>query len=172
MMRRTLISSMLVICLAGPVLAQQGPAVSEQDARKAADMMAKKFETAYNAGDAAGIVNLFADDGVYMTPVGTAMTDRKAMESAVAGRMKAGWTNETVKVTSAHVAGDSVWFYGEYAIMGTGQNSEKQIGGRYAEVLTRVGPEWRISMLIGNLKPQQDITGMTTTSATGTTPPK
>jgi len=118
MMRRTLISSMLVICLAGPVLAQQGPAMSEQDARKAADMMAKKFETAYNAGDAAGIANLFADDGVYMTPVGTAMTDRKAMESAVAGRMKAGWTNETVKVTSAHAAGDSVWFYGEYAIMG------------------------------------------------------
>jgi hypothetical protein len=46
MMRRTLITSMLVICLAGPVLAQQGPAISEQDAQKAADTISKKFETA------------------------------------------------------------------------------------------------------------------------------
>ncbi len=63
MMRRTLVPSMLVICLAAPVLAQQGPVVSEQDARQAADTISRKFETAYNAEDAAGIASLFADGG-------------------------------------------------------------------------------------------------------------
>lgn len=76
MRRRTLIPSMVVICLAGPALAQQGPAVSEQDAQQAADTISKKFETAYNAGDGAGIASLFAEGGTYLTPGGTALTDR------------------------------------------------------------------------------------------------
>lgn len=163
-MRLTLMSSILVVYLAAPVFAQQGP-VSEQDARQAADSMAKKFETAYNAADAAGIANLFADGGTYLTPGGTVLTDRQAMERAVAGRIKAGWTKETVTVTGAHASGDSVWFIGEYALMGTGLNNGKQIAGHYAEVLTRAGPEWRISMLIGNLTPSQDVTGMAGTAA-------
>ncbi len=171
MMRRTLIPSMLAICLAGPVLAQ-GPAVSEQDAQQAANTISKKFETAYNAGDAAGIASLFADGGTYLTPGGTVLSDRQAMATAIAGRIKAGWTNETVKVTAAHAAGDAVWAIGEYAIMGTGQNSGKQISGHFAEVLTRSGPEWRFSMLMANLTPSQDITGMAAPSVTGTTPPK
>lgn len=170
---RTLTPSLVFICLAaGPVLAQQSPVVSEQDARQAADSMAKKFATAYNAGDAAGIANLFADGAIYLTPGGTVLSDRSAMEKAVAGRIKAGWTNETVKVTAAHAAGDSVWLIGEYAIMGTGQNSGKQIGGHFAEVLTRAGADWRISMLIGNLTPSQDITGMATSSAQAGASPK
>jgi hypothetical protein len=36
----------------------------------------------------------------------------------------------------------------------------KQIGGNFATVLTREGPQWRIAMLIGNLKPVRDVTGM------------
>ena len=172
MMRRTLISSMLAICLAGPVLAQQGSTVSEQDAQQAANTISKKFETAYNAGDAAGIASLFADGGIYLTPGGTVLSDRQAMEKALAGRMKAGWTKETVQVTGAHAVGDAVWAIGEYSITGTGQNSGKQIGGHFAQVLTRSGTEWRFSMLMAGLTPSQDITGMVAPSATGTTPPK
>ncbi len=171
-MRRTLIPSMLVLCFAGPVLAQQEPAVSEQDAQQAANTISKKFETAYNAGDAAGIASLFADGGTYLTPGGTVLSNRQAMEKALAGRMKAGWTQETVKVTGAHAAGDAVWAIGEYSIMGTGQNSGKQISGHFAQVLTRSGPEWRFIMLMANLTPSQDITGMAAPSATGITPPK
>lgn len=165
MMRRTLIPSVLAICLAGPVLAQQGPAVSEQEDQQAANTISKNFETAYNAGDGAGIASLFADGGTYLTPGGKVLSDRQAMEKAIAGRIKAGWTNETVKVTAAHAAGDAVWAIGEYAIMGTGQNSGKQIGGHFAEVLMRSRPEWRFIMLMANLTPSQDVTGMAPTAA-------
>lgn len=172
MMLRALMPSAFVICLAtGPVLAE-GPTVSEQDARQAADSSAKKYETNYNEGNAAGIANLFADGGIYLTPGGTALTSRQEMEKAVAGRIKAGWTKETVRVTEAHAAGDSVWFVGEYSIAGTGQASGKQIGGYFAEVLTRNGSDWRIRMLIGNLKPTQDVTGMAAATAPSAAPPK
>jgi len=172
MMLRALMPSAFAVCLAtGPVLAES-PTVSEQDARQAADSLAKKFEMNYNEGNAAGIANLFSEGGIYLTPGGTALTSRNDMEKAVAGRMKAGWTKETVRVTEAHAAGDSVWVVGEYLIAGTGQASGKEIGGHYAEVLTPSGKDWRIRMLIGNLKPTQDVTGMATATTSGAASPK
>ncbi len=84
--------------------------------------------------------------------------------------MKAGWTKETVTVTQAHAVGDAVWDTGEYSIIGTGENNGKEISGHYAAVLTQSGNEWRIAMLIGNLNPARDVTGMaaaTTASKSG-----
>ena len=160
MIRNTPIAPILVLCATGAALAQQNAAVSEQAAHEAADTIAKQFAAAYNAGNPAGIATLFAQGGIYLTPGGTALTDRQEIEKAIAGRMKTGWTKEAVTVTEAHPAGNEVWSIGQYAIAGTGQNSGKQIGGYYVDVLTREGSDWRFRMLIANLKPTQDVTGM------------
>jgi uncharacterized protein (TIGR02246 family) len=158
-------TALAALCASGPVLAQQGGTVSEQTAREAADSVTRQFVSAYNAGNPSGIAALFAKDTVYLTPAGTILTDPQQIEKAIAGRIKAGWTQETVKVIAAHPAGDAVWAIGEYAIAGTGANSGKQIGGNYAAVLTREGSQWRFAMLIGNLKPARDVTGMGTATA-------
>jgi ketosteroid isomerase-like protein len=155
-----------------PVLAQQGSNLSEQDAHQAAAIHAKKFESAYNAGDGAGIAKLFTKGGVYLIPGGTVLSDPQTIEKAVEGRIKAGWTKETVTVTEAHVAGDAVWATGEYSLEGTGQSSGKPIGGHYAVILVRDGGEWHSPMLIGNLTPTQDVTGMAATSGSSAAPPK
>jgi ketosteroid isomerase-like protein len=147
-------------CASGPVLAQQGGAMSEQAVLAAADSMTRRFVSAYNAGNPSGIAALFATGGVYLTPAGTILTNPQRIEKAIASRIKAGWTKETVRVIAARSAGDAVWDFGEYAIVGTGANSGKQIGGNFAAVLTREGSQWRIAMLIGNLKPVRDVTGM------------
>jgi hypothetical protein len=55
---------------------------------------------------------------------------------SIADRMKLGWTKETVKVTDAHPVGDAVWAIGEYTLIGSGQNSGKQTGGPWVQVLT------------------------------------
>ncbi|HJS86631.1 MAG TPA: nuclear transport factor 2 family protein [Acetobacteraceae bacterium] len=152
MLRRVFLALVLAaLCTPGPAFAEFGPAVSEQAAREAADTVARRFESAYNAGNPAAIASLFAKDGVYLTPGGTILTNRQAIEQAIARRMKAGWTRVSLTVFNAHPAGDAVWAIGEYTIAGTAQNSGKEIGGYYAEVLTREGPEWRLSMWIGNL---------------------
>ncbi|HET6308945.1 MAG TPA: nuclear transport factor 2 family protein [Rhodopila sp.] len=148
------------LCASGPVLADEGGMVSEQAAREAADAAAKQFESAYNAGNAAGIAALFAKDGVYLTPVGTMLSDPQDIQKAIGGRMKAGWTKEVVKVVDAHPAGEGVWAIGQYSITGTGASSGKEIGGYYAVVMRREGSDWRYQLLIGNLKPEHDVSGM------------
>jgi ketosteroid isomerase-like protein len=145
----------------GPACAQMS-AASDQEAWQIAEVMAKRFETAYNTGDVAAISNLFVDNAYYFTPGGTVLYgwDRQAIQRAIAARIRAGWTKEVVKVTEAHSAGEAVWVTGEYGISGTGQNEGKQITGYFAQVITRSGGEWRFRLVIANLKPSQDITGM------------
>jgi len=140
----------------------QSSAASDHEAWQVAEVMAKKFETAYNAGDLASIANLFIDNAYYFTPGGTVLYgwDRQAIQRAIAARIRAGWTKEVVKVTEAHSAGEAVWVTGEYSISGTGENEGKQITGYFAQVITRSGGEWRLRLVIANLKPSQDITGM------------
>jgi ketosteroid isomerase-like protein len=149
-------TAVAILCAADAPRAQ----TTDKAALEALEATAARFQSAYNAGNPAGIAALFAKGGVYLTPAGTLLTDPQAMEKAVDGRIKAGWTKETVKATAAHAAGDQVWGYGEYTLAGTGANEGKQIGGGYAMVLSRDSGDWRINMLIGNLKPTQDVTGM------------
>jgi uncharacterized protein (TIGR02246 family) len=164
--RRALAASALAaLCVAGPARAQQAPAVSEQAAREAAEAVIQRFAAEYNSGNAAGVAALFAQRGVLLTAGGTMVTGRQDIERAFAGRLKAGWTKETIKVAEAHPAGEAIWAIGDYAIAGTGPNSGRQIGGYFAEVLEREGAEWRFRMLIGNLRPAQDVTGMAAASS-------
>lgn len=161
-MRNALITGALaVLCIiVGPARAQQaGSAMSEQAAHDAAEALGRQFVTDYNAGQAGRLAGLFAEDAHYYTPNGATFRGRREIENALAGRIKAGWTNETVKVLEAHPAGDAVWAVGEYAIAGTGPNSGKRIEGKFAEVLAKEGPDWRFRMLIANIRPDEDVTG-------------
>src|SRR5436305_2054030 len=85
-----------------------------QDAMKTAEEIAAKWVAAYNAGDAAAVAALFTQDGVFNAPSGTVLKGRDAIEKAVAGRMKVGWTRETVTTTNAGAAGTGIWAAGEY----------------------------------------------------------
>ncbi|HEY1411350.1 MAG TPA: nuclear transport factor 2 family protein [Rhodopila sp.] len=164
-MARILMSSLLLIGLTGPIFAQQAHALSEQEAQAAAEAMNKRFVAAYNGGDAAALAGLFAEGALYLTPGGTVLSDRTSIEKAIAGRIKAGWTEETVNAMEAHAAGDAVWTVGQYSLTGSGESKGKQIGGHYAEILTRDQNAWHIRMLIGNLTPSQDVTGMAASMA-------
>lgn len=141
-----------------PVMAQQ--AISEADAKQAATQVSQAFADAYNAARPADIAALFLPNGVYLTPGGTKLTDHQEMTAALAGRIKAGWTKETIKVLEAHPEGNDVWAIVSYEIQGTGAIAGKQIGGYAAQLLTHDGSNWRLKMLAGNLKPVQDVTGM------------
>jgi hypothetical protein len=72
-----------------------------QDAKKTADDFATKWVTAYDAGDAAALAALFTQDGVFNAPSGAVVKGRDAIEKALAGRIKAGWTKETITTTDA-----------------------------------------------------------------------
>ena len=155
MVRRSFIP-LIVLALgiaATPAFPQQSPAISQPDARQVADTIENQWMTNYNAGNAAGIGRMFAADGTYATAAGSVLSGPQAIEKALAARIKLGWTKVTTTVSEAHTAGNAVWIFGEYSIVGSGQNSGKQISGRYVKVLTQDGADWRIRMLISNLTP-------------------
>lgn len=158
--RLSALTALAVLFASGPSLAQQSGAASERVALEAGNIMARKFERAYNSGDAVQVAALFLKGGVYLTPAGTMLSDPEAVAIAIGGRMKAGWTQEMVTPRDSHPVGDSVWSIGEYALVGTGQNSGKQISGYYAAVLERDGADWKFRVLAANLKQAQDVTGM------------
>jgi uncharacterized protein (TIGR02246 family) len=157
MIIRTLVASALV-CVAGPVLAQT---ISESDAKQVATQVTQAWATAYNADKPADIAALFTADGVFLTGAGTKLTDHAAITAALDGRIKAGWTDETINVIEARPEGSDVLGIVAYEIKGTGAVAGRQIGGYALQVMTRDG---HIKALGASLKPVQDITGMSASS--------
>ncbi len=124
-----------------------------QDAKKTADDFASKWVTVYDAGDSAALAALFTLDGVFNAPSGAVLKGRDAIEKALAGRIKAGWTKETVTTTDAGLAGSAVWAAGEYGLVGSGEQAGKQSGGHFGWVLVHDGDAWRVAMLTANVTP-------------------
>jgi uncharacterized protein (TIGR02246 family) len=124
-----------------------------QDALQTATDIGNKWAAAYDAGDAAALAAMFTQDGVFNPPPGTTLKGREAIEKAFAGRMKAGWTKETVNTTQAGGSGNMVWATGEYMLHGSGESAGKQTGGRFGWVFVREGDAWRIVMLTATAAP-------------------
>ena len=135
------------------VLIISASAAYAQDARKTADDFAAKWVAAYDAGDAAALAGMFTQDGVFNAPSGAVVKGREAIEKALAGRMKAGWTKEAVTTNDAGAAGNAVWAAGDYALFGSGEVAGKQTGGRFGWVIVRDGDAWHAAMLTANVSP-------------------
>src|ERR1700686_4366569 len=124
-----------------------------QDAKKTADDFAAKWVAAYDAGDSKGLAGLFTAEGVFNAPSGAVVKGREAIEKALAGRMKAGWTKETVTTNDAGAAGNAIWAAGDYALFGSGEVAGKQTGGHFGWVIVRDGDAWHVAMLTANVTP-------------------
>ena len=135
------------------VLSTSSLTASAQDAKKTADDVAAKWVSAYDAGDAAALAALFTPDGVFNAPSGAVVKGRDAIEKALAGRIKAGWTKETVTTTDAGMAGTAVLAAGEYGSVGSGEQAGKQSSGHFGWVLVPDGNAWRAAMLTANVTP-------------------
>src|SRR6202049_1353275 len=129
-----------------------------QDAKKTADDFAAKWVAAYDAGDAAALAGLFTQDGVFNAPSGAVVKGREAIEKALAGRMKAGWTKETVTTNDAGAAGNAVWAGGGFALIGSGEVAGKQTGGHFGWVIVRDGDAWHVGRVLGHVLPPRSHT--------------
>ena len=128
------------------------PAYAE-DAKTTADDFARRWVAAYDAGDAAALAALFTADGVFNAASGAVVRGREAIEKALAGRIKAGWTKETVTTSDAGAAGSAVWAAGDYALQGSGEVAGKESGGHFGWVLVNDGGAWHVVMLTANVTP-------------------
>jgi uncharacterized protein (TIGR02246 family) len=139
--------------LALVVLIVSASPAGAQDAKKTADDFGAKWVAAYDAGDAKALAGLFTAEGVFNAPSGAVVKGREAIEKALAGRMKAGWTKETVTTNDAGAAGNAIWAAGDYALFGSGEVAGKQTGGHFGWVIVRDGDAWHVAMLTANVIP-------------------
>ena len=138
----------VTVLMAGLVVPTQA-----QDASKAGEDIGMKWVAAYDAGDAAAIATLFTTDGVLIPATGVILKGREAIKNALAGRMKAGWTKETVNAIEGGAAGNAGWAVGDYALIGSGENEGKQLGGKFGETLVHDSDGWHFMMLVANSIP-------------------
>jgi uncharacterized protein (TIGR02246 family) len=117
-----------------------------QEASNAAQDLSQKWVTAYDAGDAAAVAKLFTPDGVFVPATGSVLKGREAIEKAIAGRMKAGWTKETVNVIDGGAVGNGAWAIADYALIGSSQNE----AGKSGQVLVHDSDGWHFALVIAN----------------------
>jgi uncharacterized protein (TIGR02246 family) len=126
-------------------------ACAPRAADTAADVATLKAEAPtwfklYNAGDAAGVAALYAEDGMVLAPGAPAAVGRAAIQSFlasdIAASKAAGLTNTGSEVTDVGVAGDMAWITGTYVVTdASGATVDK---GKYVTIYRRVSGKWPI----------------------------
>jgi ketosteroid isomerase-like protein len=150
----------LAISFAVPVFAQQKDAAASQ----IDEQIVKKFDEAFNNGDAAAVAALYTEDAVQVTPQGPVF-GREAIEKLFAGMFQQGhYSNHLNKDDegSPHMigtAGNEVWRTGEWSFTLQGESGGPiQLKGYWGAINVREGDTWKIRMLTFNVTPQAAAT--------------
>jgi len=137
---------------------------------KHSDAFAKKFDEAFDNGDAAALASLFTDDAVFVTPGGM-MYGREAIEKYWVETFQQGhFSNHLNKADqySPHLigtTGNEVWRTGEWSFTVQGKSGDPiKLKGYWSAINVREGDTWKIQMLTFNVSPPPAATPSATTS--------
>ena len=110
--------------------------------------LAAEFETAVNAGDAAKVAAMYADDAVLMAPNEPMVKGRSAIEATFKKMMKQEG-KVTLKLTPFHseIAGERAHEAGTVTLKLPGGQT---VNEKYLVIYKRVGNEWKIAYDIWN----------------------
>jgi len=145
----------LAIGFAVPTFAQQkDTAASQID-----EQIVKKFDEAFNNGDAAAVAALYTEDAVQVTPQGP-LFGREAIEKLFTGMFQQGHYSDHLNKDdqgSPHMigtAGDEVWRTGEWSFTVQGKSGDPiKLKGYWSAINVREGDTWKIKMLTFNMTP-------------------
>jgi ketosteroid isomerase-like protein len=145
----------LAMSLAVPAFTQQKDTIDSQ----IDEQITKKFDEAFNNGDAAALAALYTEDAVQVTPQGPVF-GREAIQKLFAGVFQQGhYSNHLNKDDqgSPHMigtAGNEVWRTGEWSFTFQGKSGGPiQLKGYFGAVNVREGETWKIRMLTFNVTP-------------------
>jgi ketosteroid isomerase-like protein len=163
----------LVLALAGAAISFLLPALAQQKDTVAShidEQIVKKFDEAFNNGDAAAVAALYTEDAVQVTPQGPVF-GREAIEKLFTGMFQQGhFSNHLNKDDqgSPHMigtAGNEVWRTGEWSFTLQGKSGGPlQLKGYWGAVNVREGDTWKIRMLTFNVSPPPAATSLLTAS--------
>ena len=126
-------------------------AQGQADAESAFRAGTTEWADAYNAGEPARIVALYADDGVVMPPGAPAVSGRAALQSYfekdIASSREAG-AKLTITSDATATSGNLGWQSGTYQVLGAG--GENIDTGKFLAVWERRNGDWRMIQDIWN----------------------
>ena len=120
----------------------------------------KKYDEAFNKNDAAGVVALFTEDIVFVTPTGS-IYGREATEKWYADFFQKYHPSGHIGMPdqySPHVigtAGNEIWLNGDFSMTLQAETGEPiPIKGYWSEILVRDGDAWKVQTLAFNTTPE------------------
>jgi ketosteroid isomerase-like protein len=148
----------LAISFALPSFAQQKDTVDPKVAEQIG-ALGKRFDEAFNHGDAAAVAALYTEDAVFVTPDGP-IFGQEAIEKHWAGVFQQGhFSNHLNKDDqgSPHMigtTGNEVWRDGEWSFTVQGKSGDPiHFKGFWSGIDVREGSDWKIRMLTYNVTP-------------------
>jgi uncharacterized protein (TIGR02246 family) len=152
----------LAVALVGLAISFAVPTFSQQKDTAASqidEQIVKKFDEAFNNGDAAAVAALFTEDAVWVTPQGP-VVGREAIGKQFTGMFEQGhYSNHLNKDDqgSPHMigtAGNEVWRTGEWGFTVQGKSGDPmKLEGYWSAINVRDSDTWKIQMLTFNVTP-------------------
>ena len=136
-LRRLIVLAMLTALIGGRAYANDAMTILQE--------MSTKWQTAYNAGEAAKVADLFFADGAFISGVLGTLRSRADIEKAVADQMKKA-PKITITPTQAWQSGGVVWGYGDFMY-------PNGPSGYYGFTMIGTSGVWHIAMYISNVTP-------------------
>jgi uncharacterized protein (TIGR02246 family) len=135
------------VALAGPV-ADSMPRFDEAAMRKAIEPGLKSFATAFNSGDSAGLVNMYAPDGKLMPPNGPVLAGREAIGKLISGILKMGIKDFKDSTTAVYGSKENIIEEGAFFMKDAKGNIMDK--GKYVEVWRQYDGQWKMVVDIFN----------------------
>lgn len=150
MVRKTflLAAALFAVTACSPTKAPDATAAAPDTAADVAKLKAaeEQWFAMYNKGDAQGIANLYADDGIVLAGGAPAAVGKAAilafLKNDVAGAQAAKTTDNAGALNGSGVSGDLGWVSGAYSI--TTPAGVTVDNGKYTTVFQRMNGEWKI----------------------------
>lgn len=129
--------------LCGALLALPSAAVGQSGAKAAIHRGAEAWAAAWNAGDAAAISALYAEDAVVMAPGAEPAQGRAAIQTAMRGALEAAGGSK-MKITPLEVMEGDGWAVEVGSFVETAANGSHRDHGRYTAVWKNVSGKWML----------------------------
>lgn len=112
------------------------------------DKVAEAWASAYNAGDAAAVAAMYAEDGIRLPPDMPSAEGREAIQSQVQGDMDQGLVKVKIKMVESKVMGEMGFARGVFE--GFGADGSSLGMGKWANSAQYVDGKWHIRYDIWN----------------------
>ncbi len=143
------------VALALTIAASAGPgrAADSQELMAAAAAIGRSYDENYNAGNAAGMAALYAEDATFVSPVAT-IAGRPAIEAYYRGRFAAGATGHTTRIVSVQPMGEGGYGIGQFSVHAPGPDGQmRELHGNLVTIYQHEGGAWHMRLLIASLAP-------------------